>query len=55
LLSLEAGKFTNTLRGLGMFQAFGENEDDNGLYRIGILISDGVFEAPQNFKKPDKC
>jgi len=49
MLSLEATKY-NTLRGLGMFKLL-ESEDDNAYIASEYLISDGVFEAPQNFNR----
>ena len=49
MVSLEAGKF-NTLRGLGMLKLL-ESDDDNAYIASEYLISDGVFESPQNFNR----
>lgn len=49
MLSLEAGKY-NTLRGLGMLKIL-ESNDDNAYIASEYMISDGVFEAPQNFNR----
>jgi len=49
VISMEAGKY-NTLRGLGMLKLL-ESDDDNAYIASEYLISDGVFESPQNFNR----
>ena len=49
LVSMEVGKY-NTLRGLGMLKLM-ESDNDNAYIASEYLISDGVFDSPQNFNR----
>lgn len=49
LVSLEATKY-NTLRGLGLLKLM-EDDNVNAYIASEYMITDGVFEAPQNFNR----
>ena len=49
LISIEAGQF-NTLRALGLLK-IAENENSNAYLASELLLTDGVFDSPQNFNR----